>query len=305
MTEMGTASDTELRVALVTDVFFDDADGSRLGASLAEARRLGAEIVVLPELPLNSWAPGSRVPRAEDAEAFDTGPRQERMASAARDNGIALVGGAIVVDERSRKRHNTALLYDADGVRVAWYRKIHLPEEEGYWETDHYEPGDRAPEVCDALPLRVGLQVCSDVNRPQGFQLLAAQSVEAVFVPRATPGESWDRWRMVLRANAVMSGAFVVSVNRPGPEPGASIGGPSIAISPTGEVLTETDDPVRVVSLDRRSVREAAGEYPGYLPRNAALYQEGWTRVGYHPDRVRSGPTSTRPGRRDGRGDSA
>jgi predicted amidohydrolase len=103
---------------------------------------------------------------------------------------------------------------------------------------------------------------------------------------------------MVLRANAVMSGAYVVSVNRPGPEPGVSIGGPSVAISPTGEVLAETDDPVRVVHLHRHAVREAEGAYPGYLPRNAALYQEGWTRVGYHPDRLGSDPPS-RPTRHD------
>ena len=263
-----------LRVAMITEVFFDDPDSVGLDAALAEAVDGGAEVAVLPELPLNGWAPYSKEAKAEDAEPLD-GPRQQRMAAAARRAGITLVGGAIVLDEAGT-RHNTALVYDSDGALTARYRKVHLPEEEGYWETSHYEPGEDVPSVVDGLGLRVGLQICSDVNRPQGFQLLAAQGAEVVFAPRATPPETYERWRTVLRANAIMSGAYLVSVNRPRPEHGASIGGPSIAIAPSGEVLAETSEPVHVVTLERSVVDHAATQYPGYLPRFSGLYAQGW-----------------------------
>ncbi|MBT8487404.1 MAG: carbon-nitrogen hydrolase family protein, partial [Gemmatimonadetes bacterium] len=198
------------------------------------------------------------------------------MASAAAEVGIALLGGAIVVDPKTGERHNTALLYGATGTCLARYRKVHLPEEEGYWETSHYVPGDAGPKVVAGFPLRLGLQICSDVNRPQGFQLLAAQRCEVVLAPRATPPGTYERWRMVLRANAVMSGAYLISVNRPRPEGGASIGGPSLAISPTGDVLAEVTDPIEVVTLDRRVVAAAATEYPGYLPRFPEIYARAW-----------------------------
>jgi N-carbamoylputrescine amidase len=265
-----------LNVALITEVFFDDLDGDELRAVLSEARELGADVAVLPELPLNAWSPYSKVARDEDAEAPD-GPRQQRMCEAAATAGISLIGGAIVRDPESGTRHNTALLYGADGTCHARYRKVHLPEEEGYWETSHYEPGTDAPRVvCDAFALPVGLQICSDVNRPQGFQLLAAGGAQVVFVPRATPPETYDRWRLILRANAIMSGCYVISANRPRSEHGASIGGPSLAIDPSGEVLLETTDKVALVRIEAAAADAAKTMYPGYLKRFPALYAKGW-----------------------------
>lgn len=267
-----------MRVALIHEVFFDDPDGVSLRDHLQQARDGGADIAVLPELPLNEWSPWSKVQRDEDAEVVG-GPRQQRMAEAAADVGIALVGGAIVLEEATGARHNTAIVYGADGAELARYRKIHLPEEEGYWETSHYVPGTDAPVAFDGLSLRAGLQICSDVNRPQGFQLLAAQGAAVVFAPRATPPGTWERWRVVLRANAAMSGAYLLSANRPRPEHGASIGGPSIAIAPTGEVLAESEEPVTLVDLSADAVAEAAAEYPGYLDRFPRLYADAWDRL--------------------------
>lgn len=271
----GPSRDGILRVALVPEVFPDDDDQPRLIELLTEARGRGAGLAVLPELPLNGWAPGSKTRRDEDAEA-PGGTRQRRLANAAAEVGIAVLGGAIVRDPGSGSRRNTAILVDAEGADLGRYEKVHLPEEEGYWETSHYEPGTEGPRAIDGLELRVGLQICSDVNRPQGFQLLAAQGAELLLAPRATPPETYDRWRIVLRANAVMAGAYLVSVNRPRPEPGASIGGPSIAIAPSGEIIAETTDPVSVVELRRDVVEEAAAEYPGYLKRFPGLYADAW-----------------------------
>ena len=46
-----------MRVALISEVFFDEAAGARLTEHLREARRQGAELAVLPEIPLNPWSP--------------------------------------------------------------------------------------------------------------------------------------------------------------------------------------------------------------------------------------------------------
>jgi len=124
--------------------------------------------------------------------------------------------------------------------------------------------------------LRLGIQICSDINRPEGAQVLGAQGVDLLAVPRAAPAETYARWRLVLRANAVMATAYLVSVNRPGPVEGADIGGPSIAIAPDGEVLVETADPVAVVFVDPAMVSRARGTYPGYLDRPAEIYARAW-----------------------------
>jgi predicted amidohydrolase len=266
-----------LELAVITEVFFGDGADARLVARLAEARRREAELAILPELPLDPWVPATRKVREEDAEP-PAGPRHRLLSGAARAVGIGVVGGAIV-RQPDGQRHNTALVFDARGDLVAGYRKCHLPEEEGYWETSHYGAGTDPPPVVRRFSLPFGLQICSDVNRPEGCHLLGAMGAEIILAPRCTPRSSYARWLLVLRANAVTSTCYVVSTNRPQPEHGVPIGGPSVVIAPDGEVLLETTAPLEVISVEHGRVVHARREYPGYLPVRAGLYAQGWRQV--------------------------
>lgn len=271
------AQDT-LTLAIISEVFPEPSAWDRIPQILDEARGMGAELAVLPEIPLNPWSPISKAPRDEDAEEVD-GPRQKVLSAAASQTGVAVLGGAIIRDPDSGVRHNTALLYDGSGSCLARYKKVHLPAEEGFWETSHYEPGHEPPTVVSGLPMKIGFQVCSDANRTTGFQLLGAMGAEVVLVPRCTPPQTYDRWKLVLRANAVTSGCFVVSSNRPAPTKEGLIGGPSIAISPTSEVLLETTERLSVVTLRKDVLEEARADYPGYLKVYPELYARGWKAV--------------------------
>lgn len=265
-------------VALVSDVFHDSNGAERLAATLQRAASSGAALALLPELPLNPWSPASETPRDEDAEPPD-GPRHRAIAAAARSARIAALGGAIVRDPKTGARHNTALMFDHTGGLVATYRKVHLPAEEGFWETRHYEPGDGLSPIVDRLALRCGIQICSDINRPEGCHLLGALGADVILNPRATEAGTWSRWRTVLTANALTSGTYVLSVNRPRAEDGVALGGPSFAVAPTGEVLAETTDTVALVTLATDVVTQARGKYPGYLATRSDLYAEGWRQV--------------------------
>ena len=265
-------------VALISDTFFDAGGVERLAARLSDARAAGAELAVLPELPLNPWSAATETPRDDDAE-LPGGIRHQRLADAARDAGIAVVGGAIVCDPAGARRYNTALVFDRAGALVTSYRKVHLPEEDGFWETRHYEPGDALPDVFRIGEMNAGLQICSDINRPEGSHLLGALGAEVIINPRATEAATFGRWRTVFIANAMTSGAYVLSVSRPREESGVPLGGPSCAVAPTGDVLLESTDPLALVTLDRRVVEHARGRYPGYLATRADLYAEGWRKV--------------------------
>jgi predicted amidohydrolase len=266
-----------LTVALISEVFWQADGAARLRQRLAEAADRGADLAVLPEIPLNPWRPSTREPVAEDAEPMD-GPRSRLQAEAAAEAGIGLVGGIIHRDAAGR-RTNRALVFDRAGTRVAWYDKLHLPEEPGFWETSHYEPGTEAPERIDAFGLPLGVQICSDNNRPEGARLLGAKGAMAVLIPRATEERTYQRWKLVFRANALTSAVYVLSVNRPEPEDGVLIGGPSIAVDPDGEVMAESTEALVLVTLDADAVRRARSEYPGYLPIRARLYADAWREV--------------------------
>ena len=273
-----------LTVALITDVFPTRGDEERLLDHLREARSRGAQLAVLPELPLNRWAPVSQVPSDGDGEP-PYGPRESAMAVAARATGLAVLGGAIVRNPGDGRRHNTAVLFGADGEELLRYRKIHLPDEEGYWEAHHYEAGEELRAPVGFAGWSVGVQVCSDANRPQGCNALAAMGAEVILLPRATPAETYPRWRLVLRANAVTSCAYVVSVNRPGTRSQGVIGGPSMVAGPAGDVLLETRDPVATVSLEKAVLERARKEYPGYLDVRADVYARAWREAGEGGDR--------------------
>ena len=265
-----------MRIALISDVFFDAGGQSRLVARLRAARERGAAIALLPELALDPWSPATAVARDEDAEP-PGGPRHRRLSDAARAAGLAVVGGAIVRDPSSSVRHDTALAFDAGGALVHAYRKLHLPDEDGFRETSHYEPGDRPPRAFELAGVPVGVQICSDVNRPVGSYLLAAQGAEVILAPRATEPTYWERWKLVLRATAMTCGVYVLTVTRREPDLAVPLGGPSAAFDPTGATLLEADDAITVVSIDREAVAAARRAYPGYMPHRADIYAEGWT----------------------------
>jgi predicted amidohydrolase len=272
-----TRTDGKLTIALISEVYWEPDGAGRLADRLAEAAERGADLAVLPELPLNAWSPATKVASAEDAEPMD-GPRARTQAEAAATAGIGLVGGIIHRAEDGR-RTSRALVFDRNGAVRATYEKLHLPEEDGFWETSHYEPGTEPPGRIDAFGVPIGLQLCSDNNRPEGTHLLGAQGATAMLNPRATEEQTYQRWKTVWRANALTSCCYILSVNRPHPEQGVLIGGPSVAIDPKGEVMLETTDTVAVVTVDSAVVANARRGYPGYLPVRARLYADAWAEI--------------------------
>lgn len=268
------------KVALVSDVFFGvDAD-ARLLATLLEAHERGANLVVLPELGLDPWVPAGRTRSDADAEA-PGGPREQRLVHAARSAGIAVVTTYVV--REGGARHNTAVFVDATGQLVARYAKTHVPQEPGFWERDHYDDGRVAAAPFEHDGMRWGMQICSDVMRPMGIATLAAQGAHIVLHPRASEPDTWESWRCVLRAAALTSGCWVLTVNRPRDEGGTPLGGPSCAIAPDGTIMVESTEPLTMVTVDAAAVEAARSDYPGYLPLHTAMYAEAWSRAPSKP----------------------
>jgi predicted amidohydrolase len=270
-------TDGKLTIALISEVYWEPDGAARLADRLREAADRGADLALLPELPLNPWSPATKDVSEADAEPME-GPRATVQADAAREVGIGLVGG-VIHRAADGRRTSRALAIDRMGAIVATYEKLHLPEEEGFWETSHYQPGTEPPRRIDAFGVPIGLQLCSDNNRPEGTHLLGAQGVVAMLNPRATEEATYQRWKTVWRANALTSCCYVLSVNRPHPERGVPIGGPSVAIDPKGEVLVETIDTLALVTVDAAIVNQARRGYPGYLPVRARLYADAWAEI--------------------------
>ncbi|MXZ04213.1 MAG: carbon-nitrogen hydrolase family protein [Rhodothermaceae bacterium] len=264
----------DLTVALISEIFSSERE---LVGCLERARNQRATLAILPELPFNLWSPATRAASAEDAEG-PGGWRENMLCAAAKTAGIAVLGGVIRRDS-SGFRTNLALLSDSHGCVIGSSAKHVLPDEEGFWECDHYRPSKDLPRVIEFKGAKLGVQICSDANRPTAAQLLAAQGVQVILAPRATSPASWERWRLAYQAMALTCSAWVVSVGRPRPEFGVDIGGPSLVVDPMGEVVLETTDRIAVTTLDLRAVEDARLSYPGYLAWAAKMYAAGWAEV--------------------------
>lgn len=268
------ASSPELRVALVRGLFLGERALDLLTEYLLECHERGAEIAVLPELALHSWSPATREVREEDAEEAG-GPRELIQCEAAATAGIALLGTTIRRNPGG-VRENTSLFIDKKGELRATYAKMHLPEEPGFFETSHYSAGTVAPQaVADLTPnFPFGARICSDINRPLGSHVLRKRGATWVANPRATEAATYDRWRTVFLSTALTTGLYVASVPRPADQSGVRLGGPSVAISPTGEVLCESEEPIEIVTLKSAVIEQSLEDYPGYLPQSTSVYAE-------------------------------
>lgn len=263
----------ELKIALISDVFFDDQATNRLTKRLDEAKKSGCNLAVLPEIACNPWSPATKNLQREDSESIG-GTRCSMQSKAAEEIGIGLIGSAILNENGSR--FNTCLFWDETGTLIGTYQKNHLPEEEGFWETSHYSAGEDGFPLFEFHGFKIGIQICSDMNRPQGSHLLAAAGADILICPRSSERATYDKWRPVWISNALTTACYVCSVNRPNPEQGVLIGGPSIAIKPNGEIITESESTITSFTAAKNTIEEARIQYPGYLPCRKELYTKCW-----------------------------
>ena len=153
-------ADGKLTVALVSEVFWEADGAQRLRQRLAEAAERGADLAVLPELPLNPWRPATKDAHDDDAEPMD-GPRATTQREAAQEAGIGLVGGIIHRDADTGRRASRALVIDRAGEIRATYEKLHLPEEPGFWENEPRRARHSRAKRIDVFGLPIGVQICS------------------------------------------------------------------------------------------------------------------------------------------------
>lgn len=236
--------------------------------AVVRAVTAGASIVVLPEFTPRPWFPAER-PAPKRLSPLP-GAVSGWAAALSRRYGCFL--HCVDVERVSGDRwYNTARLCGPGGEVLA-HRKRHLPDEPGFRETAWYASSSDSPRLGSAAGARVGALTCSDAMFPDEARALGRLGADLLLVPRATPAEprSMQRWSVMLRADAIVSGAYVVSVNRVGTEGEIAFAGHSVVIAPDGGVVVElgADPEVRVVELDLGASREAKHSYPVLIDRD-------------------------------------
>jgi predicted amidohydrolase len=238
---------------------------ARAATAVAEARALGADLVVFPELALTGYGAGGSSLAADGAEV------------AALTDGAG--DTAVLVGFRESSGHNSAA-YLEGGALVHLHRKVQLAESGDFDEDRLYVPGDEL-RAFDARGGRFATLICNDAWHPHLAFLAVQDGARVLFVPAASSLKFPDvesYWRDIVRFYARLLECYVVFVNRVGEDSGLAFWGGSHVVDPYGRTVAEAprfEEALVVAEIDPAAVDERRREWPLVdEPRLAVLERE-------------------------------
>lgn len=274
-----------------------EANQKKSGQLVRDAAGQGAELVLLQELHR-----GLYFCQSEDTNVFDQaetipGPSTERFGKLAQELGIVLVT-SLFEKRAAGLYHNTSVVLEKDGSIAGQYRKMHIPDDPGFYEKFFFTPGDaeRLDGENGFTPIdtsvgRLGVLVCWDQWYPEAARLMALAGAELLLYPTAI---GWDpddddaekqrqlnAWITIQRAHGVANGLPVLVANRTGFEAspdgksGIRFWGNSFVAGPQGEILGQTGvdgDQVLLIDIDMARTERVRRIWPYLRDRRIDAY---------------------------------
>lgn len=243
-----------IKVALVQHAYKENKAKTQdfTAQKVKEAADLGAKLVLLQELHS-----GEYFCQSEDVEFFDYALEFEKdcvyFSKMAKEFGVVLVTS--LFERRSAGLyHNTAVVFENDGSIAGKYRKMHIPDDPGFYEKFYFAPGDLGFEPILTSLGKLGVLVCWDQWYPEAARIMALKGAEILIYPTAIgwfdvdSKEEKERqreaWIAVQRGHSIANGIPVVAINRVGFErdssgviDGIRFWGSSFAYGAQGELL--------------------------------------------------------------------
>ncbi|MBV9127488.1 MAG: carbon-nitrogen hydrolase [Verrucomicrobia bacterium] len=281
------------RLALVQMACAPEPDVNRRRAveKIRAAAAQCANVVCLPELFASQY-----FCQSEDHAFFALaetipGPSSELFSALAAELRIVIV--ASLFERRAAGLyHNTAIVLDADGKLLGRYRKMHIPDDPGFYEKFYFTPGDLGFRSFATQRGQLGVCVCWDQWFPEAARLTALSGAQLLFYPTAIgwhPGEKAEfgerqhaSWETIQRGHAIANGCFVAAVNRVGHEapaggPGIEFWGQSFLCDPSGQIVAKAsvaDEETLIAEVDFGAVETQRTHWPFLRDRRIEAYAD-------------------------------
>lgn len=229
---------------------------------IKESAAKGAQVIVLQELFQSLYFCDT-----EDYTNFSLaesipGPATETLSELARSLKVVIV--ASLFEKRAEGLyHNTTAVLDAGGTYLGKYRKMHIPDDPGYYEKFYFTPGDLGYEVFPTRYGKIGVLICWDQWYPEAARITALMGADFLVYPTAigwalsqneeTNADQYHAWQSVMKGHAVANGIPVVAVNRTGREGEMQFWGGSFITNAFGKVLFQAphlEESVSVQTID-------------------------------------------------------
>ncbi len=264
----------------------------RLSDKIDQAARQGARLVVLQELHDTPY-----FCQVEDtrnftlAQPIPEGLSCQFYSEVAKRDGVVLVT-SLFERVMSGLYHNTAVVFEKDGSIAGTYRKMHIPDDPGFYEKFYFTPGDMGFRPIATSVGKLGVMVCWDQWYPEAARLMALAGADLLIYPTAigsdprdTPEEQERQrqaWITVQRGHAVANGIHVVAANRVGHEDdpsnasqGIDFWGSSFVCGPQGELIeqaSQTDEQIVIADIDLQHAEDVRRIWPFFRDRRIDHY---------------------------------
>ena len=251
---------------------------------IRKAAGQGAQIICLQELFQTPY-----FCQTEDHEHFNRaeeipGPSTRVMSQLASELEVVII--LPLFEKRSTGiYHNTAVVLDADGSIAGRYRKMHIPDDPGFYEKFYFTPGDTGFQTIPTRFGKIGVLICWDQWFPEAARLTALSGAQILFYPTAIGYQDFDKsvadkqaqaWQTIQKAHSIANGVFTVVVNRVGQEDQLNFWGRSFVSDPFGEVLVEAsskEPEILIADCDLGLIEETRQGWPFLRDRRVDAYQ--------------------------------
>lgn len=216
------------------------------------------DLIILPEM----FTTGFSMRPQHLAETM-TGPTVLWMQKMANQLKKTIIGSLII--EENQKYYNR-LVWASPTEAVKKYDKRHLFS---YGQEDkHYAAGDSILEASIKNWIIRPL-ICYDLRFPVWSR--NTSDYDLLIYVANWPTRRIQHWRSLLIARAIENQAFVVGLNRVGPDKnGIEHNGNSMIISPKGVVLTEliSGESIQTMTLSKKDLVDYRKQFPALLDRD-------------------------------------
>lgn len=281
-------------IGLLQLSFSENLDDNLKKASdwVEKAARQGAQIICLPEL-FRSQYPAQK----EDYTNFNLaetipGPSTDTFQKIASHLKIVII--VPIFEKRTAGiYHNTAVIIDADGSIKGQYRKMHIPDDPGYYEKYYFAQGDQGFKSFKTSYGNLGTLICWDQWYPEAARITSLKGAEVLFFPTAIgwhPSEQekygeaqLDSWITIQRSHAIANGVYAASVNRVGFEQpvkeqdGILFWGNSFICDPQGIVLAQASkdkEEILLAEVDLEHIQSVRNNWHFLRDRRIDAYHD-------------------------------
>ena len=187
----------------------------------------GANLIVLCELHSNLYFCQEESIQHFSLAQTIPGPLTKKLSAAAKDNSVVIV--STLFEKRAEGLyHNTAVVFDTDGSIAGLYRKMHIPDDPGYYEKYYFTIGDMGFTPINTSLGKLGVMICWDQWFPESARLMALAGAEILIYPSAIgwdPGDDPDEkkrqfqaWQTIQQSHSVANNLPLLCTNRVGHE---------------------------------------------------------------------------------------